>query len=179
MSTIHKIIPVSITLLPPPPLTQLKEEQRAENVYHGVLSCYFCPSFSFHDENHHKRIQQQLDLKRRKNALKHTPLDNKYILLPYLKPFAPCTYQMCCIYVAVCFALPGLVSTTCYSSQIFQVNDPVVLPYPLGITEGLFRCSLIIITSKEIKISLKKHIFERNFMERNFFERNIFSRNLF
>ena len=61
------------------------------------------------------------------------------------------------IYVAVCFALPGLlVSTTCYSSQIFQVNDPVVLPYPLGITEGLFRSSLITISSKEIKIYLKK-----------------------
>ena len=84
------------------------------------------------------------------------------------------------IYVAVCFALPGLlVSTTCYSSQIFQVNDPVVLPYPLGITEGLFRSSLITISLKEIIIYLKKNFFERNLLERNLLEENIFLRNLF
>ena len=34
---------------------------------------------------------------------------------------------MCCI----CSSLLCLVSTTCYSSQIFQVNDPVVLLYNL------------------------------------------------
>ena len=99
MSTIHKIIPVSIILLPPPPLTQLNSKKRREQKMFimGSFHVTFVPPF----HSMMKTTHQQL---KRSRMLWNTPLwtTNTYYYHTWnhLHP----ALTRCVVYVAVYFA---------------------------------------------------------------------------
>ena len=105
MSTIHKIIPVSITLLPPPPLTQLNSKKRREQKMFimGSFHVTFVPPFHSMMKTT-TNVYSSSQTSKEERMLWNTPLwtTNTYYYHTWnhLHP----ALTRCAVYVAVCFA---------------------------------------------------------------------------
>ena len=105
MSTIHKVIPVSITLLPPPPLTQLNSKKRREQKMFimGSFHVTFVPPFHSMMKTT-TNVYSSSQTSKEERMLWNTPLwtTNTYYYRTWnhLHP----ALTRCAVYVAVCFA---------------------------------------------------------------------------